>query len=94
MASRIAAKSTNTGTPVKSWKSTRAGMNSTSSPAAPAWPASSTREASRMASASVAARRTTFSSNVTRQAGSSDAPGIADTSTTRRVTPPAASSRP
>ena len=35
-ASRITAKSTNTGTPVKSWNSTRAGLNSTSLPTSPA----------------------------------------------------------
>ena len=94
MASRIAAKSTKTGTPVKSWNRTRAGMNSISSPAEPFREASMMREAARTACSSVCARRTTFSRSTTRHAGSSSAPGMADTSTMRRDSDPAARERP
>ena len=79
IASRIAAKSTNTGTPVKSWNSTRAGMNSISEPASPAHPALTTACAMRTASSSVAARRTTFSRSTTSARGSLLAPGMPET---------------
>ena len=93
MASRMAAKSTKTGTPVKSWKRTRAGMNSISAPCSPARPASTTADASFTASSSVEARRTTFSRRATRARGRRSAPGMPDTSYTSRVTPPQESSR-
>ena len=80
MASRMAAKSTNTGTPVKSWNSTRAGMNSICSPFSPARPASTTRRASLAASSSEAALLTQFSSSTTSARGSSLAPGMPETS--------------
>ena len=78
-ASRITAKSTNTGTPVKSCSSTRAGMNSTSAPFAPASPASTTRSASRRASVPVAPLRSTFSSSTVSEKGSFSCPSTAAT---------------
>ncbi len=89
MASRMAAKSQNTGTPVKSWNSTRAGMKSTSSPASPERPASTTRRAASQAASSDGARRTTFSSRRTRAEGRRMASGMPETSTMSRETPPA-----
>ena len=62
-ASRMTAKSTNTGTPVKSWNSTRAGENSTSLPTSPALPAATMRPASSSAASGLSALRSTFSSS-------------------------------
>jgi hypothetical protein len=89
IASRMAAKSTKTGTPVKSWKRTLDGMNSISLPWAPFSPASRMRAHMSMASSSVLARRTTFSRRIRSARGSLSAPGIFDTMVAAREMPPA-----
>ncbi len=78
-ASRITAKSTNTGTPVKSWNSTRAGENSTSSPVWPAKPAPTMRAAMADASSGVRPQRSAFSNNTVSENGNLPAPSMADT---------------
>ena len=66
-ASRMTAKSTNTGTPVKSWNNTRAGENSTSSPVWPAKPAVTMRSAMAWPSSGVRPQRSTFSKSTVRE---------------------------
>ena len=78
-ASRITAKSTNTGTPVKSWNSTRAGLNSTSLPTSPAQPASTTRLARSEAASGLSALRSTFSSSTFSAYGSFSEPSTCST---------------
>ena len=78
-ASRMAAKSTKTGTPVKSWKRTRAGMNSISGPAAPARPASTIEAAIARARSSSATQRRTFSTRTWSDTGRRSAPGMSRT---------------
>ena len=65
-ASRMEAKSAMTGTPVKSWNSTREGMNATSGPTSPARPASTTAAAAFWAAAASPCSRMTFSSRILR----------------------------
>ena len=78
-ASRMTAKSTNTGTPVKSWNSTRAGENSISLPTSPALPAATMRPASSSAACSSRTLRSTFSSSTVSAYGSASDPGTAET---------------
>ena len=75
----MTAKSTNTGTPVKSWNSTRAGENSISLPTTPARPASTMRAASSSAASGVSALRSTFSSSTVSEYGSCSEPATAET---------------